>query len=795
MEPGVKTKFTNFIRRHDNKQRRQYLIGGGVVGIIATISGIYISANQSGGLVEKSIALKYELQFKKQSSFMNRLQVYHSIPEFIIPISLDPMKNTYETDRQKMLSKWLNLLTKAIQTYRSSHIAKLKDKLRNELLEEALSETNLENIVEYVQLIMGPCVEKNILLGNILNKELTQNGWVDADILRKLANTKQFNGNDDQLHSLVSKMIVTAISFYPGSIPELIKFFQSPSKSIQDVPGLRRIFKLYSQDQETSETEINEMVEQLEFLQTYFQAQDKTHQNTILQDALTNTIRIIPNLSNKNEVFNLYKTMIHTHLIQPLEQDACIPTTILTQVKEVFLALPPKIQARVLLTGLNTNHNNNALLVKELLSSGGVVAIKLAQMLAEDPLMPSNYRELLGSLRDDNEPMSLLKFWNQLPSSIQDRVTQMGKCLGTGSVKQVQIAKGLFSEKYNGYLATASSNHVASQNLVVAIGVLRPNVQSEALSSLEALSKSEDLAHIADRLASMVYGEFNLFEEGRNLKNIQNTSIGKNKDIDPVKVIHNSPSCLVESMGMGPTVSTLSSKYDPSKSPQNQSPDIIRMMALLGVFHKAIFDTFVEGHIHSDVHLGNMVYGRIDSLMEGENNEDCSNKKLVIFDVGQFQQITKPEILAISWTLACMTNKTNFNRFHRIAVNHLSMNSYVNYDHINPTDCLEIDLHGEKKWLKNKIQESLDHAIKCDEGEFPDKKRAYMIFLKKTEDNGIIIPQSAFAVAKMIDGILSQQQSFSLEPVFEQCMEDYLMKNMRWSELGKIMYHSVISLF
>ena len=44
---------------------------------------------------------------------------------------------------------------------------------------------------------------------------------------------------------------------------------------------------------------------------------------------------------------------------------------------------------------------DSAVLAKKLLSAGGVVAVKLAQMLAEDPKIPKEYRELLGSLRDE----------------------------------------------------------------------------------------------------------------------------------------------------------------------------------------------------------------------------------------------------------------------------------------------------------------------------------------------------------------------------------------------------------
>jgi hypothetical protein len=48
------------------------------------------------------------------------------------------------------------------------------------------------------------------------------------------------------------------------------------------------------------------------------------------------------------------------------------------------------------------------------MASGGVVAVKLGQMLAEDPKVPSDYRALLGSLRDSNPSMAPTEFWRQV---------------------------------------------------------------------------------------------------------------------------------------------------------------------------------------------------------------------------------------------------------------------------------------------------------------------------------------------------------------------------------------------
>ena len=104
---------------------------------------------------------------------------------------------------------------------------------------------------------------------------------------------------------------------------------------------------------------------------------------------------------------------IEADLLGPLRRDAQIPEEILVQVKQVFLALPSRIQARILLTaiqhpaartswadetnGASDNKSNGtdvggegtAEMVRDLLSAGGVVAVKLAQVIAEDPRVRS----------------------------------------------------------------------------------------------------------------------------------------------------------------------------------------------------------------------------------------------------------------------------------------------------------------------------------------------------------------------------------------------------------------------
>ena len=150
--------------------------------------------------------------------------------------------------------------------------------------------------------------------------------------------------------------------------------------------------------------------------------------------------------------------------------------------------------------------------------------------------VPEPYCTLLGTLRDDNTPMSLATFYHALPTAIRGRISHLGSCLGTGSVKQVHAARfkigGLFGEQQQ---AEQKEQDHTGQSLYkqesvsasdVAVAVLRRNVEDEALASLTALEASAELAPVAPRLGQLVYGEFNLFEEGEALKEFAATSIG-----------------------------------------------------------------------------------------------------------------------------------------------------------------------------------------------------------------------------------------------------------------------------
>ena len=161
--------------------------------------------------------------------------------------------------------------------------------------------------------------------------------------------------------------------------------------------------------------------------------------------------------------------------------------------------------------------------------------------------------------------------------------------------------------------------------------------------------------------------------------------------------------------------------------------DVLEIMALLEQFHRTVFEAFVQdGIIHSDVHLGNMIYGSAIKRRVGEvpttscesNSDEASQDelgvakepRLVLFDVGQFERVSPPETLAILWTLVALSDNTRRRTLRDIAMKHLSECSTINPAFLKQSS----DNTGEgetkaqelnDKWLRKTLCESFEAAI------------------------------------------------------------------------------------
>ena len=417
-------------------------------------------------------------------------------------------------------------------------------------------------------------------------------------------------------------------------------------------------------------------------------------------------------------------------------------------------------------------------MVRDLLTAGGVVAVKLGQMLAEHPKMPVEYQTLLGSLREDNEAMRVTTFWWGIPSAVKRKIKALGPCLGTGSIKQVHSA-------------------VFDDDMEFAVAVLRAGVEDEALSSISALETSEEIGPVATRLGRLVFGEFDLFQEGEALQEFAQTPVGTHELFRVVQVRHHSPRCLVEEIAYGRSVaSVLADPVDEAEAERTKE--------MLTEYHRAVFSAFVnDGLVHSDIHLGNAV--KTDS-------------GFILFDVGQFDRIGLPDTKALLWTLGAVANEENRKTLRQVAIAHLS--SVANLHEVDTKKKDKKKPSGNrapysqdkpkqeevkrrlsravtrhpmsaakiKKELSARLDAAFEEAIQPDaSGQVPEPKVIYILFLRAAEKRGVDMPKGAFAVAKMIDCILSQQDQYLLFDVVNTNVAAFLRQNMTWGETADIL--------
>ena len=713
---------------------------------------------------------------------------------------------------------WANMATTAFAAVDGSHLLRTKGQMRHALIAEIcsrdLSGTSAEdpsaaivqNLAE-LRDILPQGVERNIYVAEQLTEYIDQQpeGWVPAEVLE--ANRPQHPAMPaDASISLLR----SCISFFPGPINKLILFLDGQLKaeevamallnpnaasgkavaatatdtlavSNSSDSGLAPKREMGTQTAvAASSPEAANMATTVAALETVARHYSALHPNIkqyVLQQSLSSTIAMLTSPTFLKGAagprpYQLYQRAIDTDLLGPLRRDAQIPEDILTQVKNIFLALPAPIQARILLTAVQhpaartswaedpsaeatygDDKMATAIVVRDLLSAGGVVAVKLAQVIAEDPRVPEPYSSLLGELREDNTPMSLATFYHNLPTAIRNRLSHLGRCLGTGSVKQVHAAR--FKNDGLSSLLGQSSQGAASDK-EVAVAVLRRNVEDEALASLSALEASVDLAPVAPRLGQLVYGEFNLFAEGEALKEFGLTSIGTHDLFHVVQVVHNSPRCLIEEIAQGPTLAKLLS-FDEAAIVDPRREAALRTLA---TFHRTVLHAFVEdGLVHSDIHLGNMAlqYKTYDA------QRDSEKLRFVLFDVGQFAKCGPADTKALLWAVGWISTPHRRVTLRTVAVNHLVATSSLSSDAASEVIA---SVQGKlalsaRKSAGSSAKPMLDEAMLAgalaarieaafavavlpnDDGSVRQQKPAWLRFLRECEVRGVTLPNGA----------------------------------------------------
>jgi hypothetical protein len=577
--------------------------------------------------------------------FDTRREIFYRLPEMNVPMpEMAELVASSNTGGVPPLRMWAQKLTDVIVDVDGSFVVNARERLRARLLEEAERLPDLQTRLVAIASLLPPSVEREYYFDRQFTQALKETRWIPSGAL-ELSQPQDPSTSCMLMTNIVSK----AITLFPGPT-NLLVFVLTGTLSVEqavvqitDVPE-----------------EAKELSSALALVREQFETLPPELASTLLEASVAATISALPSVSgiwrSEPTPYQLYVKALDKNLVAPLATDARINEDLLNQVKSVFLALPADIQARVLLTAIRHPSNVEAVekndhtlvdaasMVRDLLSAGGIVSVKLAQMLAEHPKMPADYRLLLGSLRDSNAAMRPLDFWWRVPRAIRTKITHLGPCLGTGSVKQVQLAQFEGGTEY-------------------AVAILRKKVEDEALSSINALeSASDDLGPVARRLGKMVFGEFDLFNEGESLKEFAMTSIGTHPLFRVVGVRHHSPNCLVEEPAKGRTIATVLDSL--STSPE----EFEETKKILAEFHRTVFDAFIStGLIHSDIHLGNAVKVTQPSGWEG----------FVLFDVGQVDRVNNRDMTAIMWTMAALSNPERRSALRDIAIDHLLSTSFL----------------------------------------------------------------------------------------------------------------------
>lgn len=697
--------------RHPWMFRRAFIAGGCTTLAVGGLATWYLIDNW-----DKASRFLMQLplyRFENADGFEKRLAIYLSLPSFELPEHIEGVDAHTPWDMQAWQSRFANAISLAQNEWLSVGKRQMREKLRD----EALSAATLSERITLLKRIYPASLELDLLIDEAIEREISNHGWVAADVLNLHSSSRHMPSCE-----LLSKIATLAVASFPGSIPEMVALAMgqiSAAQLTQD-SGLQKVYGS---------------------LQSIFASFHHDVRERVLQDALVMLIKAAQSdrIINGVSARALYRANIQEHLIKPLQEDGNIDASLLDQVREVFLALSTDLQARILLRAIrhpgrtSKDPQQKAELVKDLLAHGGIVAVKLGQLMSESPLVPSLYRELLGSLRDANVAMTTCQFWSSIPELIQHKISAVGGVLGVGSVKQVVRAK-LFANDEE-----------------VAVAVLRSNVKSEAIVSLIALESDPQLKGMSQQLSRLIYPEFDLASEGDALRDFASTAICRHPLFKVVDVLHSDPRCLILTIARGPTVAKALAASSVYSHLEQQ-----KILNLLADYHRVIFEALVkDGLVHSDAHLGNA------SVAQNAAGEFA----FTLYDIGQVTQITHAEVDAILFSIGAFAGETP------------AMCSVLQHYACRRLAIL-CGSSTQQETIQHKLREAINQARdfamahKKPDGAM-DVGLAYTEFLRLAENSGVKLPRGAFAVAKLLGTVLSQQATYGMPNIMKQVVDAY----------------------
>ena len=612
-----------------------------------------------------------------------KFSIYESLPK----IDETQIKAYIKTKESVVNNDWESNCWLIFNKIKNNMIYNFYNRMKLNLLDEINNMDNKTKLL-YINKVYHNSFELKYNVQNILKKELIDNKIIDVKYLDNIYT----NDNIESIDLICMKYLILT---YPNK-KHIFTIIQSIiNDSPQDVLDL------------VSSENINKIIQ-------YIKSYDKTIREKLCEELLTEIFTYIQD-EDKDYIKTMFKEIIND--IDEIKSYSDI-------LYDIYINLPNKTKSKILIEFIHyKKHNSIEILTKGIIDNVGVVFVKLFQILAEDPKTPDKFVKLFEKTLCENKQDEIIDFWNNIPTPLKNNIKYFGKCVGTGSIKQVHKIIDL------------------NDNVMVMASV-KSSVLDDAIDTLNVLRNIPELNGVIDKLGDLIYSELNLYNEFKSFEQLH--KIKDKLNIIIPKVNYPTPKTIMREYIDGNTINEVLNSGD---LPEDKRK-FIRIK--LNQFHHNLLKlVFEEKLILSDVHYGN--------ILLTEDNE------LSMIDPAQLTNISTNELNLLIWLLVMISSTKNINKYFNTFIEKLNL--------FNKIYC---DSNTEEL---NKIKNTLYNS-----GNTKDRFKILLIELEKVN---IKVPVSIFAFGKLYDTIMSQRNKYNFDDTIDIHLTELIKKHMTWNDIYK----------
>ena len=220
-------------RQWRKQNRLKYIAYGGLVGVSALTCGIGIYLYRRPETIERIVVDLSLYTFSKALNFDSRKSLYFDLPEpSIMPASgfeaiaiaaLSSSSSDDEENTKNPVEVWAKLVLDMSKRLDKSFLVQAKKEMCGKLVQETLEFEDVEKRLSILAELLPPSIERDIILQEQLEMEMKQNGgWLKSELLEGTT----IQGDDVETYDLSTKLLIHAISFFPGPINGLYEMIQ-----------------------------------------------------------------------------------------------------------------------------------------------------------------------------------------------------------------------------------------------------------------------------------------------------------------------------------------------------------------------------------------------------------------------------------------------------------------------------------------------------------------------------------------------------------------------------------------